>query len=233
MLNSARKIVTAVVLTSALAVATTTPSQAQWYGWGWGAPVVAVAPAYGGYYGYSAYGYPTYGWGYPAYAYSYGGPPYATYGYGIVGYRVPAGYAGYGPAPPSYVGQSYGFVSPSYGYYTYASPYYRTYRQARRYVAGPAYAKARARTAERSYATAPGYNGLRDSHIYRASSHVVGTAAHSRLTHPTTVVPRARTVGGHGVMGADVSQNVGGSAAAPEQRGASIRAANASVGLNR
>ena len=90
MLNPARRIVIAVVLTSAVAVATTTPSQAQWYGWGWGAPVVAVAPAYGGHYGYPAYGYP-------------------AYGYGIVSYRVPAGYAGYGPTPPSYVGQSYGF----------------------------------------------------------------------------------------------------------------------------
>jgi hypothetical protein len=62
MLNPARRIVIAVVLTSAVAVATTTPSQAQWYGWGWGAPVVAVAPAYGGYYGYPAYGYPAYGY---------------------------------------------------------------------------------------------------------------------------------------------------------------------------
>jgi hypothetical protein len=112
MLNPARRIVIAVVLTSAVAVATTTPSQAQWYGWGWGAPVVVVAPAYGGYYGYPAYGYP-------------------AYGYGIVSYRAPAGYAGYGPTPPSYVGQSYGFVSPSYGY-AYASPYYRTYRQVHR-----------------------------------------------------------------------------------------------------
>jgi hypothetical protein len=42
MLNPARRIVIAVVLTSAVAVATTTPSQAQWYGWGWAAPVVAV-----------------------------------------------------------------------------------------------------------------------------------------------------------------------------------------------
>ena len=110
-LNPARRIVIAVVLTSAVAVATTTPSQARWYA-GWGAPVVAVAPAYGGYYGYPAYGYP-------------------AYGYGIVSYRVPAGYAGYGPTPPSYVGQSYGFVSPSYGS-AYATPYYRTYRQVHR-----------------------------------------------------------------------------------------------------
>jgi len=66
---------------------------------------------------YPAYGYPAYG--------------YPAYGYGIVSYRVPAGYAGYGPTPPSYVGQSYGFVSPSYGY-AYASPYYRTYRPAHR-----------------------------------------------------------------------------------------------------
>jgi hypothetical protein len=104
MANPARKIVTAVVLASASAVATTTPSQAQWYGWG--APVVAVAPVYGGY---------------PAYAYSYGGPAYAIYGVGIVSHRVPAGYAGYGPAPPSYVGQTFGFVSPAYGYYAYTS----------------------------------------------------------------------------------------------------------------
>jgi hypothetical protein len=62
---------------------------------------------------------------------------------------------------------------------------------------------------------------------------VVGTAARSRLTRTNTVVPRTRTVGGRGVIGAHVSQNVGGSAAALEQPGASIRAANASVALNR
>jgi hypothetical protein len=120
MLNPARRIVIAVVLTSAVAVATTTPSQAQWYGWGWGAPVVVVAPAYGGYYGYPAYGYP-------------------AYGYGIVSYRVPAGYAGYGPTPPSYVGQSYGFVSPSYGY-AYASALLSDLSASSSLVAGPAYA---------------------------------------------------------------------------------------------
>jgi hypothetical protein len=123
MLNAVREIATAVVLTSALAVATTTPSHAQWYGWG--APVVAVAPVYGG---YPAYVYPAYG--YPAYPFSYGGPTYAIYGVGIVGHRVPPGYAGYGPAPPSYVGQTFGFVSPAYGYYRYAPRHHRTYRRA-------------------------------------------------------------------------------------------------------
>jgi hypothetical protein len=42
MLNPARRIVIAVVLTSAVAVATTTPSQAQWYGWGWATPRTAM-----------------------------------------------------------------------------------------------------------------------------------------------------------------------------------------------
>lgn len=237
MLNSVRKIGTAVALTGALAVATATPSEAQWFGrgWGWGAPVAAgiglglagaalagaaFGSGYYGGYGYPAYGY-NYSWGYPAYGAGYG-PAYASYGYNVgYGYGGPAVYAGY-----DWGDDDYGYAGPSYytRSHTYASPSYRTYRQARRYVAAPTYARARTYTAERSYAMAP--RAQRYSQINRSTSH-------GRLIHTTTAVPRARTVGGSGITSAHVSQRVSGSTAAPVQRHASNRAASASVGTIR
>jgi hypothetical protein len=164
MLNAARKIGTAVALTGALAIVTATPSEARWFGrgWGWGAPVAAgiglglagaaiasaaVGPGYyGGYYGYPAYGY---GYGYDdGYPYAYGGygAPAVAYGYDY-GPAVYAGYGwgGYGYAAPSYYG-SYAYETPA--------PSYRVYRQARRSVSQPVYARMRAPGVRHSYAMA-------------------------------------------------------------------------------
>jgi hypothetical protein len=181
MLNPARKIVTAVALTSALAVVTATPSEARWFGrgWGWGAPVAAgiglglagaaiataaVGPGYyGGYYGYG-YGYPAYGYGY-GYDYGY---PYA-YGYG-----GPA--VAYGYAAPSYYG--------SYAYET-SAPTYRVYRQARRSVSQPVYAHMRAPGVRRSYAMETHHK--RQS-IYHNVAHATAPAArHVRASSTATV----------------------------------------------
>jgi hypothetical protein len=179
MMNPARKIVTAVALTGALAVVTATPSEARWFGrgWGWGAPVAAgiglglagaaiataaVGPGYyyGGYYGY---GYPAYGYGY---GYDYGG-----YGWG--------GY-GYGYAAPSYYG--------SYAYET-STPTYRVYRQARRSVSQPVYAHMRAPDVRRSYAMQTHHK--RQS-IYNNVAHATAPAARHVRASSTATVGKAR-----------------------------------------
>ena len=199
MMNPARKIVTAVALTGALAVVTATPSEARWFGrgWGWGAPVAAgiglglagaaiataaVGPGYyyGGYYGY---GYPAYGYGY-GYDYGY---PYA-YGYGapVVAY-------GYDYAPPVYAGYGWGgygngYAAPSYyGSYAYETPTptYRVYRQARRSVRQPVYAHMRAPDVRRSYAMQTHHK--RQS-IYNNVAHASAPAArHVRASSTATV----------------------------------------------
>src|SRR5271166_4012489 len=247
MLNSARKIGTAVALVGAMALATSTPSQAQWFGrgWGWGAPVVAgiglglagavLAAAgsayYGGYYGYPAYGY-NYGWGYPGYAYGYGYQEYPSSGYGYGGPGVYAGYGwggyDYGYSRPSYYGASYAYGSPYYRSYTYGSPYYG-YRFARRSVGGPVYARARTYTVPRSYAMAPNYRGQRFAHVNRVSPHMVNIAAGGRLTHHAAL-PRARVVRASGIVSAGVSRKHSVSATATAHRGSSIHSASAMVG---
>ena len=197
MMNPARKIVTAAVLTGALAVVTATPSEARWFGrgWGWGAPVAAgiglglagaaiataaVGPGYGGYYGY---GYPAYGYGYGydyGYPYAYGyGAPVVAYGYDY----APPVYAGYG-----WGGYGYGYAAPSYyGSYAYetSTPTYRVYRQARRSVRQPAYAHMRAPDARRSYAMQTHHK--RQS-IYNNVAHATAPAArHVRASSTVTV----------------------------------------------